>query len=159
MGTPKKKRMFSAENRAHVMQLVIGKPSGVVAEVGGQEFDLLPFNTAEGLRVFALLKKFASLFELIRADAVTEADIARAVGEEGDNILALVRSMLHRSANVCGADEEEVFAEWFGSLGLMDLVKSVVPKLIAANGLGDLLGNVTAKPQETATAPESPSSR
>lgn len=151
-----KKRLFSADNRARILAQVVGKPTGVKAEIGGIEIDLLPFNTEEGLAVFALLRKFADLFEDMRAGKVTEASLARAVGAEGETILGLIRSVIKRSANVEGDEEEQLFNQWFASLELIATVKALAPKVIAANGIGELLGNGAAAQAAPQGEPQQP---
>ena len=54
-------KLFSPANREKVLRAVVGKPSGVIAEVGGLSFNLVALSAGEVLSVLGLLTKFADL--------------------------------------------------------------------------------------------------
>lgn len=150
----KKQLKFSAADRRKIAALVIGTPSGTVVEIGGMEFDLLPLTTRQADRVFELLDTITGLQRQAEDDGaadITQTALMELVAREGKNVSALVHDVLLKSARAMDIlDDEAVFDEWFDQLELKDTILTLLPKLVAANGLSTMLGNSSTP---TAAAP------
>jgi len=142
-------KLFAPGNRAKILARAVGKPTGVTVEVGGLTFNLVALSTDEVLSVTDLLTKVANLASKSEGGTVTGTDIMRALGEDGSKVARLFESILRRSGQVNGPDEERLFTEWFGSLSIFEAARTLVPKILEANGLGAML----ARPTEPATSP------
>lgn len=152
---PKKIR-FTARDREIIRKHSIGKPTGVVVEVGGMEIDLVPLTTEQAGEVFAILDAFATLQKAADDKGAVEsgaAALGELVGKEGARVKRILHGILHESATAGDLiDDEAVFEEWFNRLPLLDTVKVMLPKIIEAQGLGTMLGNSLTPPSEAATA-------
>ena len=143
----KNNNMFSAANRANILKLIVGKPSGVIASVGGMEFDLLPLSTSEAMGVFELINKISGLIGK-GAESADPAVIAKLVGEDGGKVVSLARSVLCRAARFANSAEfeETIFDEWFDAQELKTYMGHLLPKIAEANGLGGFIGSAGADP-------------
>lgn len=129
-------RLFSPENRVALLSMNVDKPTGIVCELGGLCVDLLPLTTREGSEMFAVIKMVGAMWASLQ-EGKGEITITQAIGDKGPEILGMVRDYLARCCNVQEGDEES-FQAWFDRLPLVQTLIALLPKLIAANKLGDL---------------------
>ena len=162
---PRKPR-FSSADRDLIRKHAIGKPTGVIAEVGGFTFDLTPLTTEQAGEVFSIVGTFSGLYEKQNDDGNVEAKaaaIGQLIGVEGNRVRKILRSVLWESVRASEPDfEEPLFDEFFNAQPLKDTVVAVLPKIIEASGLGTLLGNLSTPAngpttQTPGTATSSPS--
>ena len=144
-------KLFSPANREKILRAVVGKPTGVIAEVGGQTFDLVALSAGEVLSVLGLLTKFSDLAAAADGGTLQGPEIMRAIGEDGSIVADLVKSVLKRSAQVT-ADEEATFEAWFAELPIIETVRNIIPQLLEANGLGGMIQRPPDPPAETPPA-------
>jgi hypothetical protein len=153
-----RERLFSAESREKILAMLAGKPTGVKAVIGELEFELHALTTREGLALLSLLRKFGALYDRTtgKGEGISAGEIAALIGEEGQNIAALLKGYLARCAGVCEevAEEYELFERWFDAQPLVELVKTLFPKILEANNLGDIVK--PRPPQGDAQASSSP---
>lgn len=155
MSRPQVRKLFSAHERSFISQQNVGKPTGVTVEVGGFVFDLVPLTTSQASMVLDIMDSIPELRSLSQSGDM-EIAISRMLelaSERGRDILALLRKLLLKSAKANGLinvddDGLAVFNDWFDELELRATLITVIAPVLAANGLGTLLGN--------AQAPETP---
>ena len=166
-----KKVRFSADDRETIRRHTIGKPTGVLVDLSGVEFDLVPLTTAQGNAIFEILDAVSPLIS--KADAGGNVAIAQTawagiVAAEGRRVNSILRGILLASAKAtlvpCGetslplfdpddADSLALFDEWFEALPLVETVRTLFPKLLEAQGMTTLMGNSSTPQPEEATAP------
>lgn len=146
MKKPNKSSFFSSKNKALILNLVVGAPSGVVVELNGAEFDLRPFSLADTVPIFDLMKRVSEYKDL------TINDFAKVVADEGPVIIDLMRRVLVRAVQSDDDFDAELFDLWFDGLDVLPSVQKLLPKLYEANGLNGVLGkNPLKKPPEETT--------
>ena len=150
-GAKARRALFSAADRAKIMQLVVGKPSGTLVTIGGIEFDIVPFNTTDGMELFELSERVGELWGKARASALEEAEVGAAIKAEGSRVLKLMRTALEAAAFIEDDEQQALFDDWFAKLPLIESVRTLAPALIAANGINALRGN--ASPPAAPTEP------
>ena len=140
---------------------VVGKPSGVELEIGGQTIDLIAVPVGELLSVLGLIEQLSVLAGAFgEPPALTNTDalsIVRSLGKDGAKFVALVRSVLRRSAfygDEPAAEDLALFHEWFELLDPGDLLRTALPKLVEATMISV---NPPKAPTTTPPAPESSS--
>ncbi len=136
------RRGFRAADRARVLAQAAGKPTGVLLEIGGQTIDLVAVPVGELLGVLDLLEKLSALVGTLGTGALTQDDavaLFAVLGKDGARFVALVRSVLERSAFYGDADatleDRALFGEWFALLDPGELLRTVLPKLTEATML------------------------
>ena len=132
-------KLFSPANREKVLRAVVGKPSGVIAEVGGLSFNLVALSAGEVLSVLGLLTKFADLATQSEKGTLSGPAVMRAIGEDGGTVAGLVKSVLKRSAGVKEPAELDLFETWFENLPIIESAQGLIPKILEANGLGSMM--------------------
>lgn len=141
------KLRFTADDRDLIRKQVIGKPTGVIADIGGFKLDLLPLTTEQAREFFKLVDFFVNL----QSKADGEGNVVKSLGDigtEADRMEGLLKSVLRGSAIASDLiDEsnggEELFNEWFDALPFKELLTTVGPLILQAQGLGTLLGNLS----------------
>jgi len=164
MTTSPQRARFSAKDRASILARVPGKPSGVLAQVGGMEFDLVAVSNAELLEILEIAYAVADIFDSITKGEASNSDLLRGLGQDGPKALDFLKAVLKRSAfmgvDITTADAQadiSVFEEWFALVPAADMLREVFPKLLQANGLGQFSNPTTATPVEVpATSPSEP---
>ena len=151
-------RPFSASERRGILMRDPGTPTGVMVSIGGVEFNLVAITSGQLIEVLDVVLKVADVFDSLKNDAITDADIFRVIGKDGGKIIALAKSVLARSANVDGSDQDEsaAFDSWFDSLPIMDILKILAPAVMEANGI-KLARPQTATPEPKESTPSTPS--
>lgn len=154
-------RLFSASERDKVKQLVVGKPTGVLVEIGGVILDLVPLTTQQGKDVTSLFDAFRELKD--KAVTLTVADLAQILLSKRDIVFSLLRGILWRTVvanEQVDQDDggQEAFDEWFDNLEFQPMLKALLPAILEANGLKSLLGNGRPAATEAEAPPvETPS--
>lgn len=146
---------FSRENRAAIAKQAIGKPTDVTVEVGGITIALVPITTEQADEVFSILESFGKLSaQAENGIAQVSPDfLAAMIPTEGRRIRKVLRSYLLESAKASDLVDdgcEDVFDEWFARLPLLDTIRTMLPKIVEAQGLGTMLGNSSTPPAEPA---------
>ena len=144
---------FSKKDRAAIAKQVIGKPTDVTVELGGMTISLVPITTAQADEIFDILDAFGKLGAQADKDgmaSLNQTDLASMVPREGKRIKKVLRSYLFESAKASDLidDCDDIFDEWFGSLPLLETVRTMLPKIVEAQGLGTMLGNSSTLPAE-----------
>lgn len=144
-------KIFSGAERAFVKQLSVGKPTGEIVTLNEIEVNLVPLTTRQGKDLVAILGAITTAFK-----PGAPVDIAAAVdalSQEYERTMKLTRDVLFRS--LCASDQidleddgEAVFDDWFFELDLRPTMTALVPAVIRANGLSNILGNRWTPPTE-----------
>lgn len=149
---------FTAADRALIVRHAIGKPTGIVVEIGGMQIDLVPLTTEQADEVFAVIDVLSDLFSQQNAQGevtVNQADGIKLAVAQVRRLRKLVRDVLHESALASDQiDDESVFDEWFNHLSITkDNLEPLVLSIIQASGLKGLMGNLLTRPSGTTTPP------
>lgn len=150
---------FSAADRNLIRKHSVGKPTGVTVELGGFELNLVPMTVEQAGEVFRIVDTLVPLLRSNVDAGMLEAKqdvLAKVVATEGPRVTQIVRGILRESALAGdlideGDAGEDVFEEWFGRLPLLEMLKTLWPKLVEAQGLKTMLGNYSTPPQEPST--------
>jgi hypothetical protein len=151
---------FSAADRDIIRKHVIGKPTGVIATIGGMKFDLIPITAEQAQTLFEILDVVGPMWA--QGDVTGgKSDLMMILGREGKRTMDVLRSVVHDAAEANGLIDadggEEIFAEWFGKLPPVETLQTLFPKFVEAQGLKTLLGNGSPPPaNETAGEATSP---
>jgi hypothetical protein len=152
-------RLFSAENLSKTLLQVVGEPSGVLATIGGVDVNLVPISADELFSSLDILLRLADLADGAQSGKLDGPSIMRVIGTDGARVGQLLKSIVRRSLVSAGALDPNVDAEvrgfdaWFGSLPIVESAKTLLPKVLAANGVSDL-----ARPQNPVTEQPAPES-
>jgi hypothetical protein len=154
------KRRFSADQRAEILAQVVGKPTGVIFEFGGMEFDLVALSMSQISGVLDTLQKFPTVSKAMRGGG-TDDGIAT-IGGEISKLLDLAHDLLKRSAfygETPTDDDVAVFEEWFAACSPMELLKGLGTKVVAAAGLSKTQKDPTPAPTAPSESEPSTSTR
>jgi hypothetical protein len=154
--------IFTAENRAKLLALAVGAPTGVVLEIGGQTVNLVALSTAQGREVLAMVRKVGALYERISSKTASNIEIFEALGEDGPHALEIVKDVLRKSFFVDPEDvnepharaaQLEIFEEWFEAIPIGEILTKAVPAILGANGVTNLTDRPTiASPTDETTS-------
>jgi len=146
-------RLFSPEHRNRILSLAMGKPTGVRVEIAGVDFDLYPISFNEIKSVLSTVGKVSRILQSARkgADqASTGAELAEIISSDGDQLLEMIHKMLRRAAHLDGDAEKQNFDDWFNELPAIEVVKTLVPKVLEANGVSQVFNRPQAAATESA---------
>lgn len=153
---------FSPAERDQIRKQVVGKPTGVIFEVGGFELDLVPLTVEQATQVGKLVDGIGAAASGVAVDGEGNAKfdlamITKLVEHDVPLARALLRNILFDSA-VAGelvdesiAGEVETFDDWFGRLPVRQTLQELIPKLLESQGLQTSLGNSSTPPTEPTT--------
>jgi|GEM_PF-2717140 len=142
--------IFSAANRAFLMEQAIGKPTGIIVELGGLEFNLVPLSTRDGKRVIAMAEELTETWKGIAGGNVTQADVFATLGSKLPEVLDMVKRVLADSAGIADDDARALFEEWFEATPFVPTLKALIPKVLRANGM-DAIADRIERPSTPAS--------
>lgn len=151
------KRIFSRADRERILSLAVGKPTGVIVEIGGFELNLVPLTPSQASGIFSLLDAFSKLDGAANENGevvLTRTNLLQLIAKEGDRVIDLARAIVYKTAKANGLigpeDGKQVFDEWFDDLDFFETVRTLVPAIIEASGMKSLLGNRSTPPIDDA---------
>ncbi len=151
--------LFTPEQETFLLSQAVGEPSGIVVDVGGVSFDLVPLSTKDGLYVVSVVTKFTALWAQISgaAGAVNESEVLATLERDVPQVFEIMRTTLHEAAIAAGgAFDEAVFQRWFERTRLVPLLRALIPAVLKCNGFeqfAERLEQGNARPPKPAMPP------
>lgn len=164
-GTSPSRGFFHKDQEARLLAQAVGEPSGIIAAVGGLDFDLVPLATGDGVNLVLMIPKLAFLWSKAQAGELKDAELNAAMESDLPWALGLIKSVLRDSARCADPDgfDESVFDAWYAQTRFIPTLETLVPKILRTNGMdsfADQLENLIARfknkpdPSLPATTPE-----
>ncbi|MHB1798058.1 MAG: hypothetical protein ACYCUI_07100 [Vulcanimicrobiaceae bacterium] len=151
--------LFTPEQETFLLSQAVGQPSGIVVDIGGVSFDLVPLSTEDGLYVTGVITKFTALWAQINgaSGAANESDVLATLERDVPRVFGIMHTTLHEAATVAGgAFDEAVFERWFAKTRLIPLLRALVPAVLKCNGFeqfAERLEQANARPPKPAPMP------
>ncbi len=150
--------LFTPEQETFLLSQAVGEPSGIVVDVGGVSFDLVPLSTRDGLYVVSVVTKFTALWAQISgaAGAVNESEVLATLERDVPRVFDIMRTTLHEAAIAAGgAFDEAIFQHWFERTRLVPLLRALIPAVLRCNGFEQFAERIesNARPPKPATPP------
>ena len=151
--------LFTPEQESFLLAQAVGRPSGIVVDIGGVSFDLVPLSTEDGLYVVGVITKFSALWSQISGAgaAVNEADIVATLERDVPRVFDIMRTtLLDAAKSAGGAFDEAVFERWFAKTRLIPLLRALVPAVLKCNGFeqfAERLEQANVRPPKPANLP------
>jgi len=137
---------FRKEREAELLAQAVGDPSGVLVTIGGYEFNLVPFDTDTGIKLFALIPRIGLLWGKMQAGVANDSDassVEDVIENDAPWILGLIKATLLDSASCADPDlDVESFEKWFGRTRFIPMLEVLVPKILRANGMDSLADQI-----------------
>lgn len=149
--------LFTDKNRAWLLAQVIGQPTGVIASIGGVDFDLLPLSTADGQVLLEMVDELSATWKLIRGGEATDADIVALMGDKLPKAVAMTKRVLREAAG--DGTDDTLFDEWFAQTRFVPMLRAIAAPVLRANGFGSLADRFDQNPQTPAITSPSESTK
>lgn len=141
-------RIFSSSDALRILAQRPGKPTGTIVHVLGFDVDLRPFATETGGMLFDLLDRTTGFAEALQAESVPLPMLTKLVAVEGRTITAMLKELLRDSLEVGDEPaENDAFEKWFARVPLLPTLKDVLPKVLEANGISQMIRPLAAAPE------------
>jgi hypothetical protein len=138
-GAGKHRPIFSAQTRLELLKQVVGKPSGVIVELGGLQIDLVAVSVADDEQVIGLAQTFGSIYDDVMSKQITSfAEIIPQIGGRYRDLKDILKRMVHDSVEVDGDEGEAAFDEWWNALPLVETMQALASATLSANRLASL---------------------
>jgi hypothetical protein len=135
------RRMFAPAERAKLLAQTILKPTGVVFEWSGVEFDLMPVSFGVVLELTGTLDQAKSLWDRVQRAADKDGEAPSDTGslvtsflgliaQEAPQFIKLVREHLAKSPGVVPDDhpgDRKLFEEWFAAQDATGMLRALLP--------------------------------